>query len=278
MDRCNSIEKLNSCSKRSRQDSGEFVVYKHYYSIGWNKRSYLLEGDESIIYEFQLTNRMFVKLEIKKDENDIKVFKKDGKESNWVNIEESEFSWELVDLNNKGDRWEGVCRNGAPFGYGCLFNEDNHVVYKGYMVYDEKVCFGEEYYNNGIIEYQGTYMNGYRHGYGCLYDMNGKMIYEGKWAFGQNDNFDVVIPNDYADDDSIHNLVCDLIVGNKCYRELNELKIINYPNLRVFRVGLRSFEHVKLVKLTDCEKLEILAIGDVSMINTQSLIFDSFSN
>ena len=66
------------------------------------------------------------------------------KEDKWMKVkerkEESE-EWNEIDLyglqrgitldlNEKGDRWEGDALNGSPFGYGCEYNSENQLIDK----------------------------------------------------------------------------------------------------------------------------------------------------
>ena len=49
-------------------------------------------------------------------------------------------------LNNKGMKWEGMCIYGKPVGFGMLYDENNQIIYKGYV--------------NGLIKiFSGTVYN-----------------------------------------------------------------------------------------------------------------------
>ena len=89
---------------------------------------------------------------------------------------------DVIDLNEKGDRWEGDTLNGNPYGYGCLYNSENQLIYSGFIFEGLKVCYGTELYGDvGIVEYEGDFYKGNRYGNGKLYDKKNELIYEGKW-------------------------------------------------------------------------------------------------
>ena len=96
------------------------------------------------------------------------------KEENWKEMDMSELQRNgVIDIDENGSHWEGDCMKGVPYGYGKLFNEENVLIYKGFMYKVEKICYGEEYYEkNSSLQYQGTYYNNKRSGYGILYDKN----------------------------------------------------------------------------------------------------------
>ena len=36
-------------------------------------------------------------------------------------------------MSISGERWEGNSLNGLPFGYGCVYNSENQLIYEGFM-------------------------------------------------------------------------------------------------------------------------------------------------
>lgn len=264
-------EKLeNDNITRIMEDTRYTNETQKYYSIGWSRKYQLIDNDKKYIYEFQATDADFVKVEVNKKNFVMKLFRTAIKDT-WLESEDYLFSTATIDLSSKGDRWEGSCLDGVPYGYGCLFDEFNNLIYKGYMIDGKKVCFGEDYYDNGVLHYCGTFMDNYRHGYGSMYDKRGDLLYEGEWAFDQNDTLDITVSNDCMDDGMIHNMVDELVIGDDCYNNLKELIISNYPNLTIVRVGSRSFQDVEIFELFDCEQLELLVFGDESMQMAESL-------
>ena len=103
----------------------------------------------------------------------------------------------VVDLDNTGCYWEGEVlyindHRCIPYGYGKEYNEENDVVYEGFVVEGKRVCYGKEYRGicntkdrkNGLV-YEGGYVNGNRYGVGRSYELNGKMNYQGDWVDNQ---------------------------------------------------------------------------------------------
>ena len=81
---------------------------------------------------------------------------------------------DCIDLDVNGKRWEGGVKNGKPFGYGVLYDEEGKKEYEGFMVDGVKMGYGIEYYNDiERIEYEGCFYEGKRFGRGVLYDRNG---------------------------------------------------------------------------------------------------------
>ena len=262
------IEEYNNSSTDIAKKERKTLNTSTTYSIGLKENYKLIVNNEKLVYEFQSATTAFVKIVIPMNNFNMKLYKSKNKKD-WIEIND-ELEFKIVDLSNKGNRWEGYCMNHNPCGYGMKYDDNKNLVYRGFVFNGKKVCFGEEYYDNGIIEYRGNYINDNRHGYGCLYDKKGELIYKGDWQFNMNEGFNVRIPNGCDDDGLIHNLVRELKIGDKCYNGLIELKINNYPNLTVFIVGKKSFLRIILFELTNCEKLEELIINELSMNNTNS--------
>ena len=66
--------------------------------------------------------------------------------------------WYIVNLNEKEERWESDSLNHIPFGYGCIYNSENHLVLNLFMFKRMKVCFGTEFFGDvGIVEYDDNY-------------------------------------------------------------------------------------------------------------------------
>ena len=149
-------------------------------------------------------------------------------------------------MNDIGDRWEGCCLNGIPIGNGKIYNSNNKLVYRGFMYNNKKVCYGEEYYeDSNVVEYRGCFMNGLRHGCGCLYDRKENLLYEGNWIFDKNNDFTMNIPDNCDDDKMISCLLKELIIGENCYNNMEELIIHDFPYLERLEIGNNSFTSVE---------------------------------
>ena len=47
---------------------------------------------------------------------------------------------QTLDLNEEGDRWEGDVLNDSPWGWGVLYDKNNHRVYEGFRIGEKNVC------------------------------------------------------------------------------------------------------------------------------------------
>ena len=94
----------------------------------------------------------------------------------------------VLDLSTDGDRWEGDVVGEWPLGFGELYNENDQLVYRGFMYKMHRICYGTSYYEDmGImrIKYEGMYMWDKRFGKGSMYNRKGQLEYEGEWINDQ---------------------------------------------------------------------------------------------
>jgi len=166
---------------------------------------------------------------------------------------------DCIDLDVNGKRWEGGVKDGKPFGYGVLYDEEGKKEYEGFMVDGVKVCYGIEYYSDiEWVKYRGCFYDGKRFGKGVLYDRSEMVDYDGLW---KNDS-----------------TYCDQFDGNgiDCYTELvsindgsfNEVKSFILPSfihsLKRIAIGNKCFGKVRVVELDGLDELESVVIGNDS--------------
>ena len=127
----------------------------------------------------------------------------DGKE---VETDLSELcKHDIIDLSENGERWEGDSLKGQPFGYGCIYDENNQLIYSGFIFEGMKVCYGKNFYGDcGFEEYVGCFYKNMRHGYGKLSDKKKEVIYEGEWVYNQPLELSTICINEMIKEDSIH--------------------------------------------------------------------------
>ena len=84
---------------------------------------YSLSVDHSRISHFEiLNNNLYRLIECDVEEKRMKVKEKSTSLSNWNEIKLNELKKnDIVDLSDRGDRWEGTSLQGHPFGYGCIY-------------------------------------------------------------------------------------------------------------------------------------------------------------
>ena len=213
---------------------------------------------------------------------------------------------EVMDLSVNGRRWEGGVREGKPFGYGILFNEEGQKEYEGFMIDQTKIGFGQDYYSDiDRVEYSGCYFDGKRYGFGILFDRNGAVDYEGLW---KDDKPYVSSCNGNVIDNHVDSLVvgCDAFSEQKSFvlsSSFDTLKQVviadnSLQNVSCFKVkGLNELESIVVGKssfkvhmipfwewkrkrvdgvfqIADCPKLQTITIGDTSFFNYGSFDVD----
>ena len=199
----------------------------------------------------------------------VDVHKKELLEVEGVDLSEMKRN-EILDLSVEGDRWEGDVLNGNPCGWGVLFDKNNERVYEGFRIDEKNVCYGRTYYSDiSRVEYEGEWCDGGRWGRGVQYDRNGVVVYDGEWL---NDaplekRIEITSVNVL-----LHNHVEELRVSDGyCNEEgLKELDLHLFVNLRELKVGNECFENVNEVKLIGLIKLESVVIGENSFTKNKN--------
>ena len=177
---------------------------------------------------------------------------------------------QVLDLNDDGERWEGDVLQNKPYGWGVVYDSENRMAYEGFRIGDLNACYGTRYYSDvGVIEYKGEWFEGKRWGRGILYDRTGNTVFDGEWMSGQKLNKRAVL---YGQNQFLHNHVEELIVGNNSCngREWATLNLSFMPGLRVLQVGDKCFKNVKEVKMIELNQLESIVIGKRSFTRMES--------
>ena len=142
-----------------------------YYRFGYSGCNYLCINRSVYTQSELLPNGIIREIQCDKDDKWMKVRerKKENEEWNEINLNGLKHH-DIIDLNENGDRWEGDSLNGSPFGYGCIYNSENQLVYSGFISEGLKVCYGIELYGDvGLVEYEGDFYKGMRFGNGKLH-------------------------------------------------------------------------------------------------------------
>ena len=167
---------------------------------------------------------------------------------------------EVMDLDVNGRRWEGSVRDGKPFGYGVLFNEEGQKTYEGFMIDQTRICFGREYYNDiEKVSYVGCYFDGKHFGYGVLYDRNGVVDYEGIWKYDKPYQSE-------TDDHLLDNHVDSIEIGNNMYDDLTEfIHPYSFDSCKRIVIGDYSLRNIRLFAVVGLSELESVSIGHNSL-------------
>ena len=170
----------------------------------------------------------------------------------------------VLDMKEKGERWEGDVLNDQPYGWGVLYDSENRMVYEGFRIGEVNVCYGRSYYlENGKIEYEGEWCEGNRMGAGVLYDRDEVVIHEGEWV----NNRPLLTRVELTDKNPVlHSRVEELIVKDKSCngKEWKSLDLSLLSKLRKLIVGDECFDKVERVKLNGLKELESVVVGKES--------------
>ena len=218
-----------------------------YGVIQLNNRCYEVRRSE---YEKQV-------IEVDLNSHEIRVYK-NGK---WIEYTKEEG---CIDLDSNGRRWEGGMKDGKPFGYGVLYDEEGRKEYEGIMVDGVKVCYGKEYYSDiEKVRYEGCYYEGKHFGKGVLYDRNGMVEYGGLWEHDkpysdQHDNNTIDCTTESVDisDNSFNEVIAFILPFLLC-------------SLKRIVIGDNCFGKVRVVELDGLGELESVVIGQDSFTNTK---------
>ena len=171
---------------------------------------------------------------------------------------------QVLDMKEKGERWEGDVLQNKPYGWGVLYDSENRKTYEGFRIGDVNVCYGRCYYpDNQKVEYEGEWCEGNRMGDGVLYDRHEVVIHEGEWV----NNRPLLTRVEMTDKNPVlHNHIEELIVkNNSCNgKEWESLDLSLLSKLRKLTVGDECFNEVKTVKLSGLKELESVVVGKES--------------
>ena len=168
----------------------------------------------------------------------------------------------VLDLSDDGERWEGDVLNNQPCGWGVLYDSENRMVYEGFRIRGVNVCYGRSYYSEvGVIEYEGGICEGKRWGRGIQYDRNGNTMVDGEWMNDEHLSKRVVLNEE---NQFLHPHLEELTFqDNSCNGpEWTALYLGFMSHLRLFEVGDECFKNVNEVKLIGFYKLERVVIGN----------------
>ena len=237
-------------------------MVRNYYPFGYSGYQFLESNNTRYIHSELLPDNSIRVIECDIDEKWMKVKSRVNECSEWIELNLSNLKrGDTVDLNENGDRWEGDSLEGIPFGYGCEYNCDNQLVYKGFVFEGMKVCYGVEMYGDiGIVEYEGGFYKGKRYGNGKLYDKKNVLIYEGEWA--NNNPFELYslrIENELKEED-IHYDLEELEIGENCCNELKCFKLIGFAHLKKLIFHKNSLKNLNSLVISNNNELTIIEI------------------
>ena len=169
---------------------------------------------------------------------------------------------QVLNLTDEGERWEGDVLCHQPYGWGVLYDIEGEKVYEGFRIGNESVCYGMQYYADiQKVEYEGEICDGKRWGRGIQYDRNGVVVFDGEWLDNEHEFEKRIVMNDETQ--CLHSCIEELIVSDKnCNgEEWSVLDLSCMSHLRLLQVGDDCFRNVNEVKLIGLHALERVMIG-----------------
>ena len=163
---------------------------------------------------------------------------------------------DCIDLDANGKRWEGGVKDGKPFGYGILYDEEGKKEYEGFVMDEMKCLYGMEYFDDiERVSYAGCYLYGQRFGKGIGYDRNGDVEYDGVWK--ENGQYSTKRDEGFFD-----NKMESIEIDSS--RHMNTTTFVLPSFLQMLKrivIGDKCFVPIRLFTLTDLGQLESLVIG-----------------
>ena len=246
------------CELTLQDDVKDSYLVLYRYGLCWYHEG-LIERSHSVVMELSL-NRM-----IEVDVASHRLLRVNGEEVSGIEHQQ------VLDLNDDGERWEGDVLRQQPCGWGVLFNADGEKVYEGFRINDVNVCYGKKYYSDiQKVEYEGEICEGKRWGRGIQFDRKGEVVFDGEWMDDDSKIEKRVVLNEETQ--LLPNCIEELIVSsNSCNgKEWRVFDLSFMSSLRLLEVGDKCFKCVDEVKLIGLSDLERVVIGKDSFTKSHT--------
>ena len=243
-----------------------------YYRFGYSGYDFLSVCGSVYTQSEVLPNGIIQEIECDLEMKWMKVRTKHTNESDWLEMNlDGICKKDIIDFSDKGDRWEGDSLNGFPYGYGCIFNEENRIIYKGFMFEGKKVCFGSDYYGDlGTIEYVGDYYKNTRNGNGKLYDKKNECIYDGEWSNNSPLKERSIVVKKGLKEEDIHFGLEEIEIGKDCLDNLECFKLIGFDRLKRLIIHENSLKRMNCFCIEDCNELVCVNFETDNSINNDN--------
>ena len=236
-----------------------------YYGFGYSGCNFLCINRSVYTQSELLPNGIIREIQCDKDDKWMKVRERKKENEKWNEIDLDGLThYDIIDLNENGDRWEGDSLNGSPFGYGCIYNSENQLIYSGFIFEGLKVCYGTELYGDvGLVEYEGGFYKGNRYGNGKLYNKKNELIYEGEWYMNNPlETSSVKIDRELKEED-IHFGLEELEIGDDCLDNIECFKLIGYDHLKKLILHKNRIMRMNCFCIEDCNELVNIEYFDI---------------
>lgn len=238
------------------------------YPIGFSGNAFLSIESSSCIHSEVLPNQVVRLIECDINEKWMKVRMKHMNSTEWENCNIiKSIRKSIVDIDEKGNRWEGDCIDGKPCGYGSLYNENNNIYYSGFIFNEMKVCYGQEFYEDtGNRKYEGFYYCNHYFGYGILYNKMKEVISKGNWYVDQT-NCPTTVSTHLLTNSTIQYNIQYLTIQSCCDYSYTVFRIIHYAHLKQITIEDHCFPLVDQFEIVNCNQLETINISDYCFTN-----------
>ena len=235
-----------------------------YYPFSINARQILKESKSLYSYSETIENGMERLIECDTEKKWMTVKEKKKSDSDWTEIDLSEIKEDdILDLDETGIRWEGFTLHREPFGYGKLYNENNEILYIGFIYNKSKECYGVNYYSDcSSIEYVGSFHDNIKHGNGKLYDKKGALVHDGDWVNNNPVEISCIKIENELTNQSIHFDCKEITICSKCKCELTEFHLIHFNHLEKLVIEENALDSIKVFEINSCDNLSSILIGN----------------
>ena len=247
------------------------------YSVGFSGYDYLKIDNFIYCQSIQLSSGIIQRIICNSKESWMKVLEREKSQSDEKQIDMRKLKQGVViDLNENGTRWEGSSLNGNPFGFGCVYNEENNLIYKGFMYKGKKVCYGVDFYGDlSIVEYYGGYYDNMRFGKGKLYNKLNELVYEGEWL----NDYPLMLSNlkieNIVNKQDIHFGIEELEIANND-NSIQFIRLIEFHHLKSFSIDDNCSTSLMQLEIENCNELSSISIGkksfNTSTCSTKTLL------
>ena len=99
------------------------------YPFGFLGMKYLTKLDSVYFHSEILINGKIREIECDTEEKWMRIKERKQNETEWTEIALDGLKhYDIIDLSENGERWEGDSLNGSPFGYGSIYDSENREI------------------------------------------------------------------------------------------------------------------------------------------------------
>lgn len=173
-------------------------------------------------------------------------------------------TYNVIDSSD-GSRWEGMCYNNIPCGYGNYYDGNDTLVYNGMCVNFVWEGFGRTVYEVNYGEYgvlnEGWWIHGEQMGEGKAYNLFGNLVVSGTMYNSQIITSFSWVAQGVTDLSATHCFLEEIIIGDNTLNTLSSLDLDLFRNLRLFSVGKQSLQQCYSFKASHLPYLQAITIG-----------------